>query len=60
MRWPEIFVIPSYAKIDLTGIPTVKNSSKISRLISAFDFRESLNETNEIIKNFTICRKCRK
>ena len=29
-------------------------------VISAFDFCESLNETNKIIKNFDICRKCQK
>ena len=52
MHWPEISVIPSFAKIDLTGIPTVENRPKISCLISAFDFRESLNETNKTVLVF--------
>ena len=47
MRWPEIFVIPSFAKVESPKILTVENHPKISRLISAFNFRESLNKSNE-------------
>ena len=55
LRWPEIFVISSFAKVESLKILTVENRPKISRLISAFDFCESLNETNGIIENFAIC-----
>ena len=60
MRWPKIFAILPFAKINLTKISTVKNLLKISHLISDFDFPESLNETNKIIENFNICQKCEK
>ena len=60
LRWPEIFVIPSFVKVKSPKILTVENRPKISCLSSAFYFCECLNETNGIIKNFAICRKCQK
>ena len=52
LRWPKFFAISLKSKVEGQKFLTVKNHPKISRLISTFDFRESLNETNEIIKSF--------
>ena len=46
-----------FAKVESLKISTVKNCPKMSRLIFAFNFCESLIENNEIIKNFDTCRK---
>ena len=52
MRWPEIFVIPSLAKIDLTGILTVENLSKINRGFGFGNFRENLPKLFRYFKSF--------
>ena len=41
-------------------ILTIKNCPKMSCLIFAFDFCESLIENNEIIENLNICQKWQK
>ena len=45
MHLTKNFTIPSFAKIDIIGIPTGKNLTKISRLISAFDFRKTYRKS---------------
>ena len=60
LSWPEIFVISSFAKIDLTGIPVSETDPKINRGFGFGNFRQSVKETNEIIEIFDICQKCRK
>ena len=41
MHWPEIFVIPSFAKINLTGIPVSETDPKINKGFGFGNFRET-------------------
>ena len=47
LLWPKIFAILSFAKIDLAGIPTVKNLPKINSASKLQNFRKTVTKTTE-------------
>ena len=53
MRWPEISVIPCFAKINLNGIPTVGNLTEINFGVLA-ELSKLLTERIALLKGKTM------
>ena len=58
MRLPKNFGISQKSKVKIRTLS--ENRPKLSRLLFAFNFRESLTDTTESFGNFDICQKCQK